>query len=467
MITKSISCFQLIFFSSLLLHAQSDTTSLNNSTVLGYKGIWFELNQKYPFGDKYSGGLGTYTAKHMPMAIYAEAVDKTFFVYGGTTDPTEKHLLCMVGFFDHKTETLPRPTVVYDKKGVDDPHDNPSLLIDGSGYLWVFVSGRGRKRPGFKFRSRKPYDIGAFDEVSEEEMTYPQPWYDENLGFFHFFTKYTGVRELYFEVSADGHHWTEDQKIAGIIEDGFGKAGHYQVTGKHEEKMGTFFNRHKDGHPDTRTDLYYLQTVDFGKTWQNVASENLSTPLTKVENKALVVDYQSNGQNVYLKDMRYDRLGHPICLYITSGGHEPGPENQPYQWKITKWDGANWNTFPICNSDHNYDMGSLYLTDSSWYVIGPTKKGPQEWAAGGEIAIWESLDQGLSWTMLDQITKNSHYNHTYVRRPLNAKSPFLFYWADGDPTRFSQSHLYFGDISGQFWKLPYDMPLESMNANRQ
>jgi hypothetical protein len=54
--------------------------TLNNSKIDGYRGIWFELNQKYEFGDKYSGGLGTYTAKHVPLAVYSPEADKTFFV---------------------------------------------------------------------------------------------------------------------------------------------------------------------------------------------------------------------------------------------------------------------------------------------------------------------------------------------------------------------------------------------------
>ena len=43
--------------------------------------------EKAEYGDKYSGGLGTYTAKHHPLAIYSEEANKTFFVYGGTTGP--------------------------------------------------------------------------------------------------------------------------------------------------------------------------------------------------------------------------------------------------------------------------------------------------------------------------------------------------------------------------------------------
>src|SRR5437016_5745851 len=50
----------------------------------GYRGIWFTLGQFSKHGDKYSGGLGTYTANHNPMAVYSPAADKTFFTYGGT-----------------------------------------------------------------------------------------------------------------------------------------------------------------------------------------------------------------------------------------------------------------------------------------------------------------------------------------------------------------------------------------------
>ena len=78
--------------------------SLENKRMAGYRPIWFELNQKYEYGDKYSGALGTYTAKHHPLAIYSETVDKTFFVYGGTKSPESKYLLCMIGEYDHSSE---------------------------------------------------------------------------------------------------------------------------------------------------------------------------------------------------------------------------------------------------------------------------------------------------------------------------------------------------------------------------
>ncbi|MGV8096129.1 MAG: hypothetical protein AB2L24_30115 [Mangrovibacterium sp.] len=57
-----------------------------------------------------------------------------------------------------------------------------------------------------------------------------------------------------------------------------------------------------------------------------------------------------------------------------------------------------------------------------------------------------------------QITCNSPRNHSYVRRPQNACDPFMYFWADGDPYRFSISNLYFGDSKGEIWQMPYSFP---------
>jgi hypothetical protein len=450
------TCILLLLIPGLA--AAQEEESLNNQKINGYRGIWFELNQKYDHGDKYSGGLGTYTAKHIPLAIYAPDVNMTFFVYGGTIDRDQKHLLCMIGEYDHKSNRVSRPTVVYDKLGVDDPHDDPTIMIDDEGYIWVFVSGRGNRRKGIKLRSDEPYNINAFSEVSMEVFAYPQIW-NTAQGFFHFFTKYTGVRELYFETSRDGFTWTEDAMLSGIKEGPDKKSGHYQVSNHFGDGaiIGTFFNRHRDGHPDTRTDLYYLQTRDFGRTWETVQGQTVYPPLFEVDIPPRVIDYQTLGNNVYMKDMGFDGKGNPVCLYITSKGHEPGPDNRPYQWRVTRWDGKQWMTHDICESDHNYDMGSLFISDSNWMVVGPTETGPQIWGTGGEIAVWVSENLGKDWDKRRDVTRKSLLNHCYVRRPLNAKAPFCFFWATGNAHEFSISELHFGDFSGQVWKLPYTM----------
>ncbi|EON78150.1 hypothetical protein ADIS_1347 [Lunatimonas lonarensis] len=459
--------FSLVLYFTLFhpAHAQQEG-ELNGTVVDGYKGIWFTLGQFSQYGDKYSGGLGTYTAKHIPLAIYAPAVQKTFFVYGGTTSESDRYLLCMIGSYDHKTKKVSKPVVVHDKGGVDDPHDNPSLAIDDQGHLWVFVSGRGRRRMGYKYRSTEPYQINAFEQITEEEMTYPQPKFIAGKGFLNLFTKYTGLRELYFETSPDGFEWTEDKKLAGIRREGDTQGGHYQISGQLGDKIGFFFNWHPDGNVDRRTNIYYMQTTDFGETWTTIDGKPLTLPVAEVNSQPLAAEYFSQEINVYIKDVGFDENGHPVALFVSGPGHQPGPENGPRSWSVIHWTGDKWETTKITESDQNYDSGSIWVEGNEWTVVGPTDNSPQRWGAGGELVQWKSRDGGRTWVRERQITKNSIRNHNYARRVVSGAEPFRFFWADGNPDAFSKSRLYFGDSRGRVWALPYDMKGDEQRVKR-
>ena len=421
----------------------------------GYRGIWFTLGQKTEHGDKYSGGLGTYTANHVPMAMYAKEVDKTFFVYGGARGG-QRRLLNMISYYDHKTGTVPRPVIVHDKGKVDDPHDNPSLALDEKGHVWVFVSGRGKTRPGFIYRSTKPYSIDAFEMVREGEFTYPQPRWIEGQGFLFLFTKYTGVRELYWGTSPDGRTWTPDRKFGGI-------GGHYQTSHLIGNRVITAFNMHPDGVVDKRTNLYFLQMDDFGQTWKNVRGEPVTVPLTKPENPALVRDYAAEKQLVYIHDLDVDKAGRPVILYNTSGDFAPGPKGDPRWLTVACWRGDTWEFSQVTRINHNYTTGSLYIeADGAWRIFCPTERGPQPVGSGAEVAVWASRDQGKTWAKERDVTRASKFNHNYVRRPVNAHADFYAFWADGNPDVISPSHLYFTNRAGdKVWRLPYDMKDDS------
>ncbi len=168
----------------------------------GFRGIWFDLGQESEFGSKYSGGLGTYTANHVPMAHYVEKVNRTYFTWGGTPAAKDRRLHILVSYYDHSTGEVARPVMVMDKSPVDDPHDNGSLSIDEQGHLRVFVSGRGRTRPGRIYRSKAPYEINEWINLGDSEFTYPQPWHFKDKGFLHTYTRYTRGRELFPPASA-------------------------------------------------------------------------------------------------------------------------------------------------------------------------------------------------------------------------------------------------------------------------
>jgi hypothetical protein len=125
------------------------------------------------------------------------------------------------------------------------------------------------------------------------------------------------------------------------------------------------------------------------------------------------------------------------------------------------WTDGKWETHVMTRAGHNYDMGSLYVGNEEWRVIGPAGAAPQLHGTGGEMALWASRDDGKSWKEERPVTQGSAYNQSYARRPEFAADPFFAFWADGDPARITPSHLYFTDSAGgHVWRLPYDMKEE-------
>jgi hypothetical protein len=245
--------------------------------------------------------------------------------------------------------------------------------------------------------------------------------------------------------------WTPDKKYAGM-------GGHYQTSHLRGQRVITAFNFHPGGSVDKRTNLYFLQSEDLGKTWRNVQGDAVSTPLADPHNPALVRDYQAEKRLVYIHDLDLDAEGRPVLLFITSGGFAPGPEADPRWWTVAHWTGKEWTYTEITRANHNYSTGSLYIEEGQWRVIGPTERGPQPLGGGGELALWSSGDEGKNWKKDRVLTHGSALNHNYVRRPVPAHPDFYAYWADGNPDELSPSHLYFANQAGdKSWQLPYDM----------
>lgn len=453
-----------------------------NRKDTGFRSVWDDnepTNDEYKY--KYSGGFATYSAKHRPLAVYSPKANKTFFTYGGAAPDNPEHLWHMVAYFDHQTGEVPRPTILLDKR-TGDAHDNPVISVDDEGYVWIFSTAHGSWRPSYIHKSKKPYAIDSFEfvratkleqgkRVPMDNFSYFQPWHLREQGFIAFFASYGDAggtilgpygnpaqRTICYATSQDGELWSEWITLGAIGE------GHYQISTQNTQKAGTAFNYHPikklpEKGLNYRTNLYYLETPDFGKTWQAADGTLLSIPLTEVNNAALIHNYESEGLLVYMKDMVFDKAGRPAILFLTSKGYESGPKNDPRTWRMAKWTGEDWKLSDITTSDHNYDMGSIYIESNDvWKVIAPTLKGPQAYNPGGELAIWISRDQGDSWKLDKQITHDSEYNHTYVRKPLYAQDDFYAFWADGNARQPSDAHLYYCDAQGNVFELPEDMP---------
>jgi hypothetical protein len=430
----------------------------------GYRGIWY-MNQplKNEYVYKYSGGFATYPQQHVPIAIYAPAARKTFFVFGGSAGNVgvqTDELQHLVSYYDHATGTVPRPVRLLQKR-TEDAHDNPTLSIDAAGHLFVFSSAHGTGRPSYIHRSKKPHDISEWELVEKTNFSYTQPWYlPQSKRFLFLHTLYkNGQRTLNWKSSPDGRTWNAPTLIAHI------EMGDYQVSWRQgdTDRVATAFDLHPaQGRAGTglnyRTNIYYLETRDAGVTWKTVDGKTVTLPLTKADNPALVRDYRKDDLNVYLKDIAFTADGNPVILYLTSKGFNPGPESGPFQWHTVRWTGKTWDYRPFTTTDHNYDHGSMFIeADGTWRVIAPTAPGPQPWGTGGDMVMWISRDQGAKWESAKNLTHDSRYNHTYARKPVNAHPDFYALWADGSPLQATPSSLYFATKDGKVFRLPERM----------
>ncbi len=469
----------LLFSSSLTLFAQVQATLTLNTKDDGFRGIWYfigETNNEYVH--KYSGGLGTYPANHYPFSVYVKKVNKTFFCYGGASKDAKPSLLHEVAFFDHKNKTVSRPTIVLNKN-TNDAHDNPVISVDKNGYIWLFSTSHGVSRSSYIHKSVKPYDIEAFElikptflkdgkQIPFDNFSYLQIFYDKENGFFGFMTHYDIVdlkysktkarRTISYITSTDGLSWSELKDI-GIIEE-----GHYQSSGitrlkNGKIKLATAFNYHPNTEIgaglDYRTNLYYIETTNFGKSWQIGFGETIDLPLSYVENKALVLNAQKENKLTYINDIAFDETGNSMISFISSTGPQPGPENGPYEFKTVFFNGSDWVITKVKDVDHNYDYGSLYFENGKWRLIGPFGNAPYQFNTGGELEIWESAKKNAIWKIKKVLTMNSELNHSYPRKAIDLHSDFYAFWADGHPRKPSASHLYFSNKKGDVFKLPY------------
>lgn len=301
--------------------------------------------------------------------------------------------------------------------------------------------------------------------VPFDNFSYLQAYYQSGRGFINLMTHYDrGMllhgatkprRTIAYITSPDGITWSAWQDIATIEE------GHYQSSGQSGNKIGSAFNYHPNTKVgaglDYRTNVYYVETDDFGKSWHTADGKLVHLPLTEVSNTALVKEYKSLGMNAYISDVNYDAAHRPIILYITSKGPEPGPANGPYEWHVAHWTGKAWDINRVTESDHNYDMGSLYVQGNIWKIIGPVEPGAQPFGTGGDLVLLESRDQGKSWKNVKAITHNQTRNQTYPRRPVGVHPDFYAFWADGNARKPSVSYLYFCNQAGQVFQLPAQM----------
>src|SRR5690348_18188085 len=71
--------------------------------------------------------------------------------------------------------------------------------------------------------------------------------------------------------------------------------------------------------------------------------------------------------------------------------------------------------FFYCSRDHR-DLHSFPTRRSSdlWRIIGPTASGAQPYNPGGEVEMWISSDEGVTWSKAGALTANSQRSEEHT-----------------------------------------------------
>ncbi len=425
----------------------------------GYRGLWYSPGKVGPLiGYPYGGGLGTYPSHHGPLACYAAAVKKTFFVYAGTNaplenPPAEQPYQASVGCFDHQAGTVSRPTVLFEAPA--GTHGAPAMTIDQDGRLWVFAAALGTPVKPTIYRSVRPYDISEFEKMGEDEFFSPQPWHIPGQGFvFIHGREVAGRLCVCSSTSPDGLTWSAPTILAVT-----GSAQSW-ISGRFRGKVGVALSCRQDNAGVVEhSGLYYLETRDFGRTWTGLPNSKLSIPLDRPDNPALVREYGGNW--LFLpKDLNFDPMGGPLVLYLLRNVKQPVPRRDTRIWSTAKWVGREWEATGVLTSDHDYDSGCIAVERLTWWLIAPTQPGSQPLASGGDLVNWQTETYGRSWYP-QPLTSAGPKNHNYVRRPVDADPGFFAFWADGNARRPSSSCLYFMNKDGDVYRLPATMTADA------
>lgn len=193
-----------------------------------------------------------------------------------------------------------------------DYHDYPSVFVDSSGYIWVFIEQHSLIP--IIYKSNSPEDISAFTRVSTTGLTgrnydYIKPGFIDGIGYF-MLARYTvdSLRwGMCFHTSANGIAWTKVGDITlAEVEDGATDVRHYPtVTSNWIQDnflYSVFYKRVYSASPWRENRVYTMKTPvnasTFGKVWHNYQetfSKDIST-------SGIITDAELNTNYMVIND---------------------------------------------------------------------------------------------------------------------------------------------------------------------
>ncbi|RJE73285.1 hypothetical protein BGP78_03215 [Pseudoalteromonas sp. MSK9-3] len=391
---------------SLALLLTSAASFANNIHVYdsGYQSSYFCLTkQLYNGVPKYCGATGTYTYKHIPVAV--EKNNNHFEVFSSNESG---HLVTyLVKNYNQKIK-------VHTEYNWDDPHTNAVVDIDSNGYVHVQVSSRGvakKYKSGHLYKSTSPYGtdfekLKGLPDHGDFNQSYPQIHLDNTSKRLAIFTRYE-----YINNRSARTLWVDNNGVEKKLVEG----GHYAVSDTNDDgALYVAYNYHPNLNLDRRSNLHVIKSYTWNPSvWYNIKGEKLTLPLAENDPRTRVYDSQAKGTYIYVKDIVAEETGtgggvHVLFTESTSYNPTLGTRHTK-DLDIRSRTDIQINT--IAQVNHNYSAAS-YITDRfGWHVRGVLVNGNNNKPYfGGDINYFQKV--GSSWQLKDTVAGD----YTYIRK---------------------------------------------------
>ena len=375
-----------------------------------------------------------YTQYHTPAATYYTTIrpngirfvgryDRSYFVYGDySRDPA-------IRYYDNSTGILSEAVIAGRTPILGDAHGNPSLLIDDEGYIYVFFGCH--HHPIRMRRSKAPENILEWEEEVQIDVaaTYPQPYMLDSRTIITSFREYTGIETAgwgYVTSTSKGQEWSscrllvnEPKKfiyaLSEVVRNSLDEASYHLVITPFNYDTSLYEN------------IYYIRSDDGMGTFQ--ASDGTviagEPPFTLSQ---LELVYENADSSSHVNDFAIGGDGTPYILF------NEGPWSQaalpaPGEWKLARRSESGWVINSIAPCNHLFDRGCL-LVDRAPRLRAFLPVG-HDLHDGGEMVEYSSEDNGHTWELSNEITRDSELSHNYAVRVLGAAQDFQVFWSFG------------------------------------
>ena len=222
-----------------------------------------------------------FTSITRPVAHrYSDSEDRTYIAYMGSGALNTATI--MVTYYDHNTNLFALPVKIGTVSVDSQPsHGTPSILVDNSGYIYVFYNCHYTNAPFRK--STNPEDISAWDAVSTitetGDATYPKPIVI-GTDIYLFYRERISANECnlrYVKSANGGLNW---DAAVNVVDFGGNEWLYSIVTIGGDDRIHWCWSRYPmpSGAPYPRYDVYYAYTDDF-LTWHKRDGTIVALPI--------------------------------------------------------------------------------------------------------------------------------------------------------------------------------------------